>query len=39
MAARGWTILRFWSWDVVMNREAVLESIGEALRNHPPRPT
>ena len=39
MTGRGWTVLRFWSWDVVRDREAVLESIGEALRGHPPRPT
>lgn len=34
MTARGWTVLRFWSWDVVGNRERVLQTIGEAL--HPP---
>ena len=39
MKGRGWTVLRFWSWEIVGNREAVFQVIGEALAVHPPRPT
>lgn len=39
MAESGWTVLRFWTWDVVGNLDGVLNAIAEAIAVHPPRPT
>jgi len=39
MQSNGWTVLRFWSWEVVGNLEGVMATIADVLAEHPPRPT
>jgi len=37
LRSRGWTVLRFWAWDVVANLEGVLARIADSLdRGCPP---
>ena len=31
MRSRGWTVLRFWSWDVMRNLEGVLNEIADLV--------
>jgi very-short-patch-repair endonuclease len=35
LQARGWRILRFWTNDILGNRDGVLQTIAEALKVHP----
>jgi BirA family biotin operon repressor/biotin-[acetyl-CoA-carboxylase] ligase len=41
MRERGWTVLRFWAWDVVSNLEGTINAIADAVAapTSPPRPT
>ena len=39
MRGEGWTVLRFWSWEVVGNLEGTLGTIADVIAEHPPRPT
>jgi very-short-patch-repair endonuclease len=36
MVDHGWTVLRFWAWDMVGNLEGVLSALADAVV--PPRP-
>ena len=31
LEARGWTVLRFWSWEIYRDNEAVLDTIGSKI--------
>jgi len=31
LRSRGWTVLRFWSWDIYRDNEAVLATIGATI--------
>jgi very-short-patch-repair endonuclease len=31
LEARGWTVLRFWSWEIYRNNETVLDTIGSKI--------
>jgi BirA family biotin operon repressor/biotin-[acetyl-CoA-carboxylase] ligase len=35
MRRRGWTVLRFWAWDVVSSLEDVINTIANGLANCP----
>jgi very-short-patch-repair endonuclease len=39
LAARGFTVLRFWNTDVLQNTDGVVESICEALIETPSLPS
>jgi very-short-patch-repair endonuclease len=31
LRSRGWTVLRFWSWEIYRDNEAVLDTIGATI--------
>jgi very-short-patch-repair endonuclease len=31
LRSHGWTVLRFWSWDIYRDNEAVLATIGASI--------
>jgi very-short-patch-repair endonuclease len=35
MRKRGWSVLRFWAWDVVSDLDVVIGTIANAVAEHP----
>jgi very-short-patch-repair endonuclease len=35
MRKRGWTVLRFWAWEVVSDLDVVIGTIANAVAEHP----